>query len=372
MIEEHIEDWMWRHRGLNGSHHIGGATGIAIAGLALTAVGTGLSVYSSMQQGAAAAGTAGANAAIIKANAAIQLKSDRMQALAQLNQDNLSKENAGISLRMGQIDESNANLQGIQAQFTTAAESQNFESSANDYRIDASLSLRNASTLNNYARGTEAQGRDEVARFREQGDRVMSIANNRLAKSGIVSSGSPLQVMAKNAAMIELKVQDMHYETELTSRSLDEAAYGQRVHASRSLLAAKTETRNARTSLRSGKLAEIGTNFKIAGAKLEQTGAQYSANAADYAIGLDKQAYDLAGEKYNLALKTAGITSASGAAIQRAQTLNAIGTGVEGAATIAGGISNLHDTMPASSGGWKTQSGGTFNPNPPATAQKSR
>lgn len=332
-MTEHVEQWISRHRGLGGAFHIGGVTGaVAIGGLAVAAAGTGFSIYSSMQQGEAAASNASANAGIISKNAELQYKSDQMQIAAEVNDATLSKKNAQLSYRMGQIDEANANLSGVQAEMNAAVSAKNYIGSAADYRLDASLSISNAHTLNNYARGVEAQGKEQITRFREEGRELMAVAGNRLAKSGIAAEGSPLQVMARNAALIELKVQDMHYETELSARSIDRAAYNERFKAKRSLMAAKTQVYNANQSLRSGRLAKVGTAFSIAGAKLEQEGAKYAEDAADFRIGQGQDAYDLAWEKYQNTLETAGVTAASGAATQRAATYAAIGTGLAGAA----------------------------------------
>lgn len=344
MIGQHIEDWIFQNRSLGGARHVGIITagtitvgGVLTAGaLAATAVGTGLSVYSSMQQGAAAQANANGNAAIMAANAKIQLQSDRMQALGEINDAQLSEKQAAISGVSGRIDEANAYLKGLSDTLQTNAAAKNSLTSAKQYNIDASLSRMSANTLNSYGRATEMQGREQIARFREQGARVIAVANNRVAKSGIVSEGSPLAVLADNAAKIELHAQDIAYETELTARSYDREAYNQRLQGKRSLLSAREETQNARTSLKSGRLAQTGMKFSVAGAQLEQAGAKAAGEAAQFREAMGHEAYDLAGEKYQVAMGQSDLTKSSGAAMARGAMLSAIGTGISGASSLAG------------------------------------
>lgn len=347
---------------------LGISAGTAIAlgvSTAATVAGTGISIYSQMQQGAAANGIAGQNAAIIAANAKIQLQSDRMQALGQINDAQLAGEQAGISVETGKIDEANAYLKGLSDTLQTNAGAKNELTAARQYNLDASLSVQNAATLNSYAKQVDAQGSEQIARFRDQSAQMMALGQNKIAKSGLVDSGSPLAIQAHNAAMVELQAQDIAYTANQQSTAANREAYNQRIQAQRSLLSGRIETQNAKTSLRSGDLARMGMKFNVAGAQFEQAAGAYAEQAASFRMALGEGEYGLAGDKYAVAMGQSNLEKVSGAAQQRGADLSAIATGFSGAASIAGSASQFTGTGGKFSSGstWKTQSGGTFNPN---------
>lgn len=331
---------------------ISAGTAVALgATAAISAAGTGLSMYSQMQQGAAENGIAGQNAALMAANAKIQLQSDQMQALGQINDAQLAGEQAGISVETGKIDEANAYLKGLSDTLQTNAGAKNELTAARQYNLDASLSVQNAATLNSYAKQVDAQGSEQIARFREQSAQMMALGQNKIAKSGLVDSGSPLAVQAHNAATVELQAQDIAYTANQQSTAANREAYTQRIQGARSLLSGRIETENASTSLRSGNLARMGMKFNVAGAQFEQAAGAYAEQATQVRMGFGDQEYKLASEKYAVAIGQSNLEKVSGAAQQRGADLSAIATGLSGAAKLGDTASSFAGTGGNFSGG---------------------
>jgi len=315
---------------------VGLGLALGIGSFALTAAGTGLSVYGSMQQAGAQRGVASANAEIMRKNAELELRANLIEADGEIYAAGVDKQNAQISKRSGQIDELNAGLEDVGNTYATATAVGNATTNARLYRMDSALARKNASTLNAFGRTIEAQGRERVARMREDGRRAMGVVRNRVAKSGLVMEGSPLIVASENAANIELAAQDAVYESRMNAREADQQAQALRFGAKRSLLSARQERHNAKAALKTLEISKVGVAFKIAGAKLSQEAADVAANAADFRASQGEKMAELARDKYEVSLEEAGISKAAGFAQARATEMAAIGTAISGASSIAG------------------------------------
>lgn len=344
MIYEHPEHWFSRNRGIGGARFIGGisaATAIGIGGLAIGAAGVGMSAYSTFAQGGTQAGIAGQNAQIARMNAELDKRSAIILAENEINAAKVDKLNAGLTLRSGQIDESNARLERVQGDFIAATQIENFTTDAKLARMDSETFRRNATTLTSYARTIEATGRERISRMREEGRRAMGIVRNRVAKSGVVMEGSPLIVAGENAANIELAAQDVNFETRTASRNTELAAQDELSKARRSILQMRQSTRNARTAAKSVSFTRAASDLKIAGAKITQEAAGYASDAADFRASQGGKLIDLANDRYDVALGEADIIKAGGAATERASQLAAYGTLLSGGADVAGQAADL-------------------------------
>jgi hypothetical protein len=331
-------------------------------GLGVSVIGIAASVGSSLMQGAAASSAAGMNADILEKNAALDLRSATLQIEGEIYDAKVSEQNAELALRGGQLDESNARLAGLQNELNTAHAVESSRMDAKMSRIDASLQMRSARTLNSHARGVESQGRERISRFREQGARVLAVTRGRVAKAGVTMEGSPLEVMADTAANVELGAQDVAFETAMTSRSYDLQADNERQGAKRSLLIAGRHIKNGRNAVKSGEMARMGVSFAIAGAELVQKSAGIAKDAAIYRQYMGEESLDIAQENYELSLQSAGVTRASGAAQQSAATLAAVGTGINGVASAA---SDYRTSKPTTKAAPTQSKGGTASTSTP-------
>lgn len=311
---------------------IGGVVGVA---------GVALSAYSTFGGAGAQAGIAGQNSEIARANAALDRRAAEIQANNEIYGAKIDKLNAGLSLRGGQIDEANANLEKVQGDFVAAAQIGNFVTEGKTARIESAVGRRNARTLTSYARTIEASGRDRISRLREDGRRAMGIVRGSIAKSGVVSEGSPLIALGENAANIELAAQDVNFETRTQSRGARLEAQNELSNSRRSILQMRQSQRNARTVSGSVKFAHAAADFKIAGAKIEQQAAQYASDAADFRASQGRELLDIAVDRYNLDLKSAGIVRAGSEATARATALAGVGTVLSQGADLASDAGKL-------------------------------
>lgn len=172
---------------------------IAVAGLVASAVGTGISYYGQQQQAQNAQSVANYNAQIAAQNSAVNRQIAAQQAV--LAQQQIAR-----------------NQQLTQAQ-------------ADAQRRNATVLQNNATALEQQGRAAEAQGREQARRMREDNIKKLATQRARYAKSGVTSEGSPLAVMAESAGLLELGVQDLHFQSDLEGRAYDTRAAGERYQA---------------------------------------------------------------------------------------------------------------------------------------------
>lgn len=162
---------------------------VAIAGLVLSAVGTGVSVYSQQQQAQSAQAIANYNAQIAEQN---------------------NKVNLAIAKQQASWQEQQALAQ-------------------------ADARTKNAAAMQDQARLAESQAREEARRMREENDRKLAIQRARYGKAGVTSEGSPLAIMSESAALLELGVQDVGYKANLDGMAWDRKAALKKIDAGSSL-----------------------------------------------------------------------------------------------------------------------------------------
>lgn len=89
-----------------------------------------------------------------------------------------------------------------------------------DSRVEQAVFDANISRLESQAKANNSRTRNEIRREREKGERIKALQRARFAKSGVTSEGTPLEVLAETAGLVELGIQDLAYEGELESRNL--------------------------------------------------------------------------------------------------------------------------------------------------------
>jgi len=96
----------------------------------------------------------------------------------------------------------------------------------------------NAKVMENEALRNEMDGRESIARRRKDNKRLMGRSRARLAKSGVVEEGTPLEVMAEVAGQMELAALDERRAVNTESQRL-------RTQAGISLWEGKQQARGA-------------------------------------------------------------------------------------------------------------------------------
>ena len=167
-----------------------GAEVALASSLIISAVGTGMSVYSSMEQ------------------------AKTQEQVAQYNYE-MQRRNAEINAQMAR-QQADWNQQSAMAQYQAQQ--------------------NNAAALNDQARAAEAQGREQARRLREEKERTLAMQRARYAKAGVTSEGSPLAVLADTARLTEMGIQDAAFQTELEARAYRRKAEAERFQSGFSLL----------------------------------------------------------------------------------------------------------------------------------------
>lgn len=220
-----------------------------ITGAAATLVGTGIS-YRSQQQAAASS-----------------------RAIADYNA-RLSTQNARTSLGIAQA-QSTAERRQLEAQ--------------------AAAQQQNARTIRTTADDQIAAGREDIRAKRTDGARLMAIQRARIAKSGIVESGTPLDILADTAAQIQHGAELDLYEQNLNRDQAYRAAAFEEAGAGATLL-------NAGMADLKGKAAYAGYRNQLSQIELnrmsgnQQASAMQTGASATLLSGLGSfagQAYDL-------------------------------------------------------------------------------
>lgn len=202
------------------------STIVGITGVVAGLVGTGVSYYSQQQAAASSRALADYNAKLSTQNAKTQY---------------------GIALA-----QSTAQKRALEAQ--------------------AAQQKINAASIRTVADDATAAGRDEIRARREDGARLMAIQRARIAKSGIVEAGTPLDILADTAAEVQHGVELDLYEQNLARDQQYRAAAFEEAGAGATLL-------NASMADLQGKAAYAGYRNKLSAINLDRLTGQQQASA---------------------------------------------------------------------------------------------
>jgi hypothetical protein len=238
--------------------------GLAVASLAVGAVGTGMSYYAQQEQAANAQAVANYNAAVAQQNAQIQAQMAAQQAQYQAQQ---------------------------QAAFAEA---------------QAQAQQNNAIALEQQAEAAAARGREAARRMRMEHEAMLAMQRGKFAKAGVVNEGTPLLVLAEEAKLGELSVADALYQADLERSGKLYSAQLQRSDADMSLIAAE----QARVQGEYDSLA-AAAGLDIANNQAELVRLQGASDAYNYRMGAN-------------ASLISGITSGVGTATNFAYTMKPV------------------------------------------------
>lgn len=111
-----------------------------------------------------------------------------------------------------------ASMQSSQQQLELAR--LQYDTNQKVYEQQAAAARNNAEAMRAQAGAQETQARQNAARTREDYERMKAIQRARLAKSGVLEAGTPLDLLAETAGQMELAVANQQYESSLeTSRT---------------------------------------------------------------------------------------------------------------------------------------------------------
>lgn len=160
--------------------------GLAIAGAVTSAVGTGIAVASGMQQARRANSLAQYNAMAQTANARQQQQAMMLQAAAMRQQAGYTEAQARMNAALAQSE--------------------------------AQARINNAQTLTNQAEAQTSADRENIKRTQQEQARFASMQRARIAGSGVVEAGSPLEILAESAGDMQAALNEQQYQSELARR----------------------------------------------------------------------------------------------------------------------------------------------------------
>ena len=272
--------------------------GTAIASILISAAGAGLSYYGQQQQSKNASSVANYNAQIQQQNA------DRQRQIAQIQAQN----NA--------VDAQNYQAQAINAQrnavYQQTSAAQNQQIALAQYK----QAQNNATSLENNAKAQESQGQERARRMRMDQERTLASRRANTGASGIVNEGSPLAVLADDARLTELNIQDAAHQTEMDRQGSLQKANLERFNGNFSLIDASMQ----------GQQGEL--------AKYQESLAKYQESIAGFEGASSESARQIA-------YREADLTRMSGASQAQGYQLASYGSLISGAGQMANSASNF-------------------------------
>jgi hypothetical protein len=312
------------------------ASGVTTAGVlaavstTATVAGAGIAAYGALSQGQAQAGAAGAQSGIDRQNAKIQREQDRAMSMAELRAAEIAEQQGKLGIQQTKINQQNQKLSDLfqRSQMVFSAIQADREAIILDAR--ARVSDHNAERLFQHGRQVEDLGRERVRRIRAQGDRVQSAMRASIGKSGIVESGSALDVLVDTAGLIELNAQDALFESRSSSQEVFQESRNQKVEGTISRFNAST-ARDSATNIREGiEVARAGSRLNDYGFELEERSGLLALQGVDYRKEMAKYSRKMADVGYSMNLEQSSLNHSAGLAQARASQFAAIGTMASG------------------------------------------
>lgn len=113
------------------------------------------------------------------------------------------------------IANTNFLLQSQSAEMQRKTAQFQFEQNQRLFEMEKKSQLQQAELLRSQADSDEAASRANIAATRKDYERMQAIQRARLAKSGVVEAGTPLDILAETAGQMELAIANQHFESSL-------------------------------------------------------------------------------------------------------------------------------------------------------------
>lgn len=346
-----------------------------IIGLGIAAIGTAVSVGTSLM------GAQQQSAALSAQAAAQRQQAEQAQQIANYNAD-IQRQNAEVSYKLSvaqaQANASTAefnksaaliNQRQVMLSRQTAEQNRQGQLLNQQYALEQAAGARkayeqglaNAQTQKQYADTIRAQGQEEARRKREENDRKIATMRAKYGGSGVTFEGSPLVVLSDAATLAETTVQDIAYVSELQRQ--------------KQLRIAEVEEFNAGFSLLDEQGYKVQAfNYAAAAETAQREKASLGLEAANYRnqgiqqqFAIDLTSYDtaIAGAKKDIANREAKLTELAGGAQAYGFQVQAMGTEAKASASL---ISGYGQAAGAVAGGfeqaYKYTGGFNFTPTP--------
>jgi hypothetical protein len=113
------------------------------------------------------------------------------------------------------IASANFMLQSQAAEMERQSAQFQFEQNQKQFDLEKKQQLQQAEMLRSQADSEETASRANVAATRKDYERMKAIQRARLAKSGVVEAGTPLDILAETAGQMELAIANQQFESSL-------------------------------------------------------------------------------------------------------------------------------------------------------------
>ena len=217
-------------------------------GIIITAIGAGISGYSSYQSGKS------------------------QQYMAEMNA-NQQERNARVQL-MGMQTQANLQKQQAEAEFYMRS-------------VESKARMNNATTIENQQLGQDRINRVNLRKRREEAAQFQSTQRANIAASGLVeSTGTPLDVLAETAETIQRDQEEQQYGFELQRRTIFREAQLERL-GGQMALAGATLDRNSGLAAASLNQAAAGAEYRgnLRAAEITRAGGAYARQAGTLGAG---------------------------------------------------------------------------------------
>lgn len=304
------------------------AQAIPLAALALTAVGTGISVYGQMQQAQQAAQMAAYNQQVQQQAAMIARNNAMMQNEMAARQTQIMQAQIKAQQQASQMNAANAQRMSL---LNRQASQQQFEAGAMAKQNNFIAAQRNSQQAENEAKLVEMQARERARRQREENEQLLSRVRAKNTKTNLTTEGTPLTIMAETAGVMELAVADSWYESGLKAEALRQKSRISDWQGKTMLWENSLEARQQGTDQEVLKLKGQIDQQNYA---LEQQMLNYDMAAAQYQGSAITAQRGIIGQTYANDMNTANLSYMQGMNQSRAGYIGAAGTLFSGMSSV--------------------------------------
>jgi hypothetical protein len=298
-----------------------GAEYLAIMAITTTLVSTGVTVYGQMQQAQAAQQMAAYNARIQQQAAQIAYNNAMIQNDIMQRQNQLAQQQAQAAMQAAATNAFNSRQIGLLNQRASQAKISAIQNNALAEQRNAQANEREASLI-------EGQARERIRRQREMNDKALAALRAKRTRSDITTEGTPLFIQGQAAAIAELTIADMKYESDLLVQAKQQEARIKDYRSRVTLWGTQFEKMDAEVMALKSQTEQQMFALDYQVASYERAAALYAGSAIVQQRGLIQQ-------ELQLGMQRAGATIMEGRYASQASTINAVGSGIQGLGSAA-------------------------------------
>lgn len=298
-----------------------GAEVLAIMAITTTLVSTGVTVYGQMQQAQAAQQMAAYNARIQQQAAQIAYNNAMIQNDIMQRQNQLAQQQAMAAMQAAATNAFNSREIGLLNQRASQAKISAIQNNALAEQRNAQANEREASLI-------EGQARERIRRQREMNDKALAALRAKRTRADITTEGTPLFIQGQAAAIAELTIADMKYESDLLVQAKQQEARIKDYRSRVTLWGTQFEQMDADVMALKSQTEQQMFALDYQVANYERAAGLYAGSAIVQQRGLIQQ-------ELQLGMQRAGATIMEGRYASQASTINAVGSGIQGVGSAA-------------------------------------